>query len=182
MNASRAGRWAFLLMAVLLFGCAGADNSSGPLGSDPSKGYVWSSPYRPEVKSVYVEMFGSRSFRRDLEFRLTKALMDRIQAQTPYRLAGKQDAQTVLYGQLRRVSETVLSDDYHSDLPQEKQVLLVVDVTWKDLRTGKILLQRKGLRSSGDYFPPLGESFFHGSGVAIERMAESIVELMMRDF
>ena len=75
-----------------------------------------------------------------------------------------------------------LSKDFYTNEPREQQVVITVDLTWKDLRTGKILLQRHGLQQEGVYHPPLGEGEFAGTQQAIERFALVIVQEMQADW
>jgi len=62
------------------------------------------------------------------------------------------------------------------------ELVITVDLTWKDLRTGKILLQRRGLQQDATFHPPLGEGEFVGAQQAIERVALVIVQEMQADW
>ena len=46
-------------------------------------GYSADSLYRKNVRTVYVEMFHSKEFRRDIEFHLTEAVRKQIDRMTP---------------------------------------------------------------------------------------------------
>ncbi|HEV8379195.1 MAG TPA: hypothetical protein VGP99_10125, partial [Tepidisphaeraceae bacterium] len=75
-----------------------------------------------------------------------------------------------------------LSRDFQTNQPREQEMVITVDLIWKDLRTGKILLQRHGLQQEGVFHPPLGEGEFTGSQQAIERFALAIVQEMQADW
>ncbi|MFQ5495340.1 MAG: hypothetical protein ACE5EX_08145, partial [Phycisphaerae bacterium] len=59
-------------------------------------GYSTRRPFRTDIQTVHVDMIHSKEFRRELEFRLTEALVKRIEMDTPYRIAGRRSADAVL--------------------------------------------------------------------------------------
>ena len=65
-------------------------------------------------------------------------------------------------------------------LPRETELTLVVSFVWKDLRTGKTIVERKGMKVSGSYTreDPIAEDFFQGSENVINRLAQRVVETM----
>ena len=81
------------------------------------------------------------------------------------------------------VRQAAFARDFNTALPREKQMVPLVQYTWKDLRTGKILSRKQHelIIQAVDYIPPVGETFFIGSQEAIERLAERIVESMEPD-
>ena len=164
-----------LFTSLVFCGCA----------SDPAKGYsIQADLYRPGIKTVAVPLWrqGTQVYRRDLEMRLTEALVKRIELDTPYKVTDKSKADTMLEGTIVSVSQRVLSFNPRQGTPRDQQVRIVVDLTWTDLRTGEVLVKRKGLRAAGVYYPaePLSEGFFQGSADAINRLAQRIVETMER--
>ena len=82
-------------------------------------GYTTQRPFPQNVSSVFVEMFHTKDFRRDLEFRLTEAVVKRIEMDTDYRIAPRKDADTVLSGELLEVTQNTLGEDFRTDLPRE---------------------------------------------------------------
>ena len=147
-------------------------------GTDPRVGYTSRSLYSQNISSVQVNIFSSKEFRRGLEFELAEALVKRIEAETPYKVAKGDKADSVLEGQLVAIRQGVLSDTFDSDLPAEKQQQMVVDFTWKDRRTGRILAEGRGLRVVAEYTPPTGETFFTGRQELMDKMARKIVGRM----
>jgi hypothetical protein len=145
-------------------------------------GYRMQRPFREDVQTVYVPIFQSREFRRGLEFQLTEALKKRIEQDTPYRLAHRDQADTELIGEILEVRQAVLGNDFRTDLPRELSMLVVVRYHWKDLRSGEVLVERELAPMRVDYIPPVGEDFFEASQESLEDLAERIVESMMSDF
>ena len=157
------------LLAVTLMGCTNVD---------PKVGYTSRSLFDENIKSVEVKIFSTKEFRRGLEFELAEALVKRIEADTPYKVLEGSRADTLLEGQLIRVRQAVLSDQYRSGLPAEKQQQLVVDFTWKDRRSGQILAEGRSVRVVAEYAPPAGEDFFKGQQELMDKMARKIVNRM----
>ena len=161
--------------------CLGALLAGAMLGCgnvDPKVGYTSRSLFDENIKSVEVKIFSTKEFRRALEFELAEALVKRIEADTPYKVLKGSRADTLLEGQLIRVRQAVLSDQYRSGLPAEKQQQLVVDFTWKDRRSGQILAEGRSVRVVAEYTPPTGEDFFRGQQELMDKMARKIVNRM----
>lgn len=148
------------------------------LAALPGCGYRAGGPFRTEVNTIYVDMFESREFRRDLEFMLTEAVKKRIGMNTPYRLADKSKADTILTGTVLEERQSAFAPDFRSRLPREKQLTLAVNVQWKDLRNGKILMDQPLQLQTVDYLYAAGESEKFAQQKAIDRLAERIVGKM----
>lgn len=150
------------LAALLLAGC----------------GYSSQRPFREGVKTVHVEMLESREFRRELEFNLTEAICKRIEMDTPYKIAPLRTADTLFTGEVLEVQERVFGDDFRTGRPREKGATVVIRYHWKDLRTGRTLVERERFAFMTNYYPSLGESFTKGMVRGLDGMAEAIVETM----
>ena len=124
----------------------------------------------------------SREFRRDLEFLLTEAVKKRINAQTPYRLAPRENADTILRGEVLEVRQAAFAPDFRTRLPRDKQMTLAVRLQWQDQRTGRLLLDRPIQLAAGDYLPPAGESEPFAQQRVVARMAERIVARLYDDW
>ena len=106
--------------------------------------YSNSWPYREDVRSVYVEMFDTKSFRRGHEYVFTDALCKRIEAQTPYKIvADRNIADTILSGTLSSIGQGVLAMERESGKPLENEAIVSVTVNWKDLTNGDIIIEPK---------------------------------------
>ena len=78
------------------------------------------------------------------------------------------------------VDQHVLSFDPRTGQAREMEVRLTVDFTWKDLRTGKILAQKRNFRAVSTFIPPepFNETLFLAEEDALNRLALRIVEQM----
>jgi len=135
--------------------------------------------FRSNIKTVHVPIFQNKDFRRGLEFQLTEALIKAIELHTPYKTtSNKQRADTVLTGEIREVRQGTLGLDFKTHLPRETQATVIASFRWKDLRTGKILVEMDVITQSVDYIRPVGERFYQASEEAMNDLAERIVEKM----
>ncbi len=141
-------------------------------------GYTTERPFPTHVRSVFVEMFHTRDFRKDLEFKLTEAVAKRVEMDTDYRLASRKHADTVLSGEIIEIRQTRLGDDFRTALPREMGVTFVLSFRWKDQRSGKILAERQRSTYTTTYIPPVGESFFDGAVRGLDGVAEQVVEAL----
>jgi len=141
-------------------------------------GYSTRRPFRTDIQTVHVEMFESREFRRELEFRLTEAVIKRIEMDTPYRIGSKQAADASLSGEGLSVKNQVFGDDLNTGRPREIGSTVVVRFRFQDMRSGDILVDRPRFVYQTAYIPPVGETFTVGMTRALDGLAEQIVETM----
>lgn len=144
-----------------------------------SWGYQSAALYPDHIDSVRLEMFDNRSFRRNIEYSLTDALAKHIEAQTPYKLISSADiADTVMSGQIVHVYETVLSTERETGKALEKEMNVQAHVTWKDLKTGDLLLDAVLVEASASYSEFLGQGTRYVSHLIANTLAQRIVETM----
>ncbi len=160
---------AFLLAAAACGGCVQSP-------------YTTTDQYRPAVRTVAVPVW-TRSkdvYRRDLELRVTEALVKRIELDTLYKVTDKSRADTLSTGRIETISKIVLGWDSDSGLPREKEIVVTVSFRWVNLGSGDGIVHEKGMRIGGTYLPPgpLHEDFFQGSETIVNRIARRVVEQM----
>ncbi len=161
-------------LRLVVFGCAWLAVFTGC-------GYRTDDLFRSEADTVYIEMFANKDFRRDIEFKLTEALKKRIATDTPYQIASKEKADTILSGEVLEVRQAAFAPDFLSRLPREKQLSLAVRVKWQDLRSGRVLVDQPVLLQAADYLPPTGETEAFAQERAIDGLARRIVAKMYKD-
>ena len=145
-------------------------------------GYSSDTLFRTDVKTVYVQMFDTREFRRDLEFMLTEAVKKRIATDTPYRVAPKEKADTILKGEVLEERQAAFAPGFRSRQPRDEQMTLVVRMEWKDVRSGRMLVDRPLLLQAVDYLPPVGETEKFAQQKGIDRLAARIVAQMYNEW
>lgn len=130
------------------------------------------------IRTVALDVFQTKEFRRGLELQLTEALAKRIEAETPFKLAKKDRADTILTGEIIEVRQATIGRDFRTVTPRETTASVIVSFQWKDLRSGEVLMDRPRFVQAVDYIRPVGEDFHHASQRAMDRLAERIVEQM----
>jgi hypothetical protein len=156
----------------LLGGCAGYH-----VGSD--------SLYPTGIRTVYVPMFESTSFRRNLGEWLTEAVVKEIELKTPYKVVSTPDADTILTGRIVGDTKHVVVENRFDD-PRGIEVNLQVEVSWID-RAGNVIRQSGAIplpppparvSTTANVVPEVGQSVATAQQQAIQRAAEQIVAMM----
>jgi hypothetical protein len=145
-------------------------------------GYSAGRPFPDDVQTVHVKMFHSKEFRRDLEFALTEAVVKRINMDTPYKIAPLRTADTVLSGEVLEVRNRTIGDDFETQLPRETAATIIIAFRWKDLRSGRTIVERERFMYTAEFYPPVGETFATGMVRGLDGMAEQIIETMESDW
>ena len=162
-------RYGLIFTLLALLAVAGCSSDSG---------FHWGSTYRTDIHSVCVPIFTTRDYHRNVEFQLTDALDKTIEEFTPYKIEPRERADTILEGEIVSIRPLTLSLNPNTATPQEQSYTVTVNFTWKDLRTGKILVSRSNFEQTSTYFATLGESQFVASQDAAQRLAMGIVHEM----
>jgi len=144
-------------------------------------GYSNESLFPQELSSVNLEMFDNQSFRRGVEYELSDALSKRIEAETPYKIISSRDrADSVISGQIVSINESVLSMEREVGQALEKEVQLKAVVSWKNLKTGELLIDNQTIRAQATYSEFQNQDFSYASALAANKLAQKIVELMQK--
>lgn len=142
--------------------------------------------YAPDVRTVYVPMVESDSYRRDLGERLTEAIVNEIELKTPYKVVGSPTADAVLSVHLRNdIRRTLVEDAFDATRAAENQ--LRAEVTFINRRRAGFVpvphvidlpgpLNEVGQTSL--LVPAVGQTVASSQQVAIERLAQQIVGSM----
>jgi hypothetical protein len=161
-----------LLALAALSGCAGYQVGNETL-------------YPTHIQTVYVPIFDSGSFRRNLGERLTEAVIKEIELKTPYKVVATPNADSVLTGTLIADGKKVVAENRYDDARQV-EVRMQVRVNWIDRRgaairpSGAIELPAPALDVAGtaDVLPEVGQSIATTQQEAIQKVAEQIVAMM----
>jgi hypothetical protein len=153
--------------------------AGGCQDADPNTGYTSRNLYRTDIKTVCVRMLENKTFRRSIEFDLTSAICRQIELHCPYKIeSDNSKADTVIYGQITSVDEDVLANQRKLDRPIENLVVLTVEITWKDLRSGEMLMDNQRFRLDSSYAPLLGSTRDIAAKEAADKVAVLIVGAM----
>ena len=148
-------------------------------------GYTVGPNFSRDIKTVAVPIFENESNRRGIEFQLTEAVIDEITKRTNYRLVKGLEADTRLTGKIVSVRKNALGESRYDD-PRQLQLNWVVQVTWKDQRTNKILADSEiplapeaiPVKGQAEFSPEMGQSLATATNDSVLQMARTIVNLM----
>jgi hypothetical protein len=166
---------------LLATGCGYHQNNDVEAGQQAGN-YKWSSLFREDISTVSVPVFENKDFRRGIEFQLTNALVKQMEAKTPYRVAPREKADTILEGEIISTDLNTLSRDVRTAVPQEQLYTVTINFRWTDLRSGKIILERRNFQQTANFYGTVGEGEFVGSQNAMEKLALEIVNQMEADW
>ena len=161
-----------LALLVSLTGCAGYQIGTQSL-------------YPCNIRTVYVPVFESTSFRRNLGERLTEAVAKEIELKTPYKVVGDPGADSILTGRIVGETKRVVAQAPSGEA-REVEVKIRVEVSWLD-RQGSAIRRSEAIclptelvdvGGSATFVPEVGQSVATAHQQAIHRVAEQIVGLM----
>ncbi|OHB91631.1 MAG: hypothetical protein A3E75_01190 [Planctomycetes bacterium RIFCSPHIGHO2_12_FULL_51_37] len=144
-----------------------------------SCGYTSRSLIDQNVQSVYVPIFDNDTFRRDLEYDLTKAIKEEILFRTQLKIVDEKHADTILTGILKDVQENVLIENPDA-VTVESRVNVFVQFSWLDQRTGRILIDKQNVAASAEFIATRNEDIRTGEIEAFVNTARKIINLMER--
>jgi hypothetical protein len=131
--------------------------------------------------------------------RLTEAVQKQVELNTRYKVTSQSKADTLLEMTIDQIEQTPMSFNPDTGLAREKEIRMLITFTWKDLRSGEILVHRDKFEVEGSYIPNststgtnvpavsgktkyYSEDFFQGSEDVIDRAGARIVEQMEADW
>jgi hypothetical protein len=162
----------FLIFLSSLSGCAGYQIGQRSL-------------YRPDIRTVYVPMVHSTTYRRYLGERLTEAIVKEIELKTPYKVVDSDAADSVLTVKLVSESKKILTENFY-DEPRDIETDFFVQLSWVD-RRGDLIMNHNDLPAeplllnigqTASFVPEAGQSITTAQQEAIQRLAEQVVGQM----
>ncbi len=148
-----------------------------PLGC----GYTIRPPFDRRIKTVYVPMFKSTRFRRDLNIQFTQMLQDEIRLRTPYSVVGDPDAADARLDGIIQYDDKNLMVESPNNLPRQESASLMCTVTFLDNKTGASTTKTTPpalVAEVAQFFPEIGETTQLGYQKAMQKMAKDIVSMM----
>ena len=131
-----------------------------------------------DIQTVYVEMFDTKSFRRGYEYKLTDAICKRIELTTPYKIVSdRNEADSVLSGTMSTWT-AVLAGERYTGQALERESTVTVNVTWKNLKTGQLLIHNQTVEASASHSEFMGQDSDYSLSRAASKAAVRVVELM----
>lgn len=127
----------------LLAGGFGALAGCGWDGHFTFLGYTTRPNYDDNIKTVHIPIFRNKAFQttpyRAIEMELTRAVIREIEAITPFKVISDPNrADTELLGTVLTINKNLLNRNQQNEV-REGELVLAVELVWRDLRTGQVL-------------------------------------------
>lgn len=159
------GTWTMaVLLASMLGGC----------------GYTIRAPFDKNVKTVFVPIFRTQSYRRDLNVNLCEMIQKEIMQRSPYKVVGRPEgADTVLEGTINLADKnTVVENPFN--LPRELTGTVTVMVKWMHNPPTEADKSKPPTMVSEtvNFVPEVGETTLTAFYRVNQRLAAQIVDMM----
>lgn len=142
--------------------------------------YSFRAPFDKSVRTVYVPIFRSQTYRRELNFQLTDLVIKEIEKRSLYKVVGSPNgADTILDGTIVNADKNIVVEN-PNNLPRELTAMLTVRVSWTHNPPNKQEQVRPPVlvSESVNFVPEVGESSSTGFYQACQRLATQIVDMM----
>lgn len=143
-------------------------------------GYSIRPPSYPDVKTVYVPVFRSLSFRRDVQFMLTELVQKDIEMRTKYKVVGTPEAgDTILEGTVNFAEKNLVVENPFN-LPRQLTAWVQATVRWihnpplEQEKTALPVIVGETL----NFIPEIGETSQSAFYRTCQSLATQIVDMM----
>ena len=143
-------------------------------------GYTIRPPFDKSIRTVYVPILKSYSFRKDMNMMLTENLQKEIERRTPFKVVGSPEgADAILEGSINYVDKNIAVESPYN-LPRHTIALVSAEVKFYDNRPGapEKPLQGVLVQEAASFYPELGETANLGFQNVIEKIVKQIVGMM----
>lgn len=144
-------------------------------------GYHLRPPYNPKIRTIYVPIFKSSQFRRDINFQVTQMVINEIQNRTPFKVVSDPDgADARLEGTITFQDKSLIVEN-PNNLPRHLLAQMQVNVTFVDNHTKASKTKEipaVGFSETAPFYPEIGETTQLGFEKTMERLVRDIVNTM----
>lgn len=143
-------------------------------------GYSFRAPFDKSVQTVFVPMFKSQAFARDVEKDLTRQVQQEIIRRSPYKLVSRlEDADTVLSGTINYVDKNIIVEA-PTNLPRQLTRIVNVSVNWVHNPPTEAEKNRPPtmVSETTNFVPEVGETALTATTKVNSRLAAQIVDMM----
>ena len=143
-------------------------------------GYTIRAPFDKSVKTVFVPVFRTQSYRRDLNLNLCEMVQKEIMQRSPYKVVGRPEgADTILEGTINFADKnTVVENPFN--LPRELNATVSVVVKWTHNPPTEAEKSKPPTTVSEtvNFVPEVGETALTAFYRVNQRLAAQIVDMM----
>ena len=140
-------------------------------------GYSIRPPFDKSFKTIYVPMFRTLTFRRDLNLQMTRAIIAEIERRTPYKVVGTPEGADVTLDGTVELADKNLTVENPNNLPRQLLAILAVNARVSDNRIANDKLDKPwtNFTETVAFYPELGETVQLAYQKAIASIASQIV-------
>ena len=154
-----------LLAAALLSGCAG---------------YTWGASVPREYRMVSVPVFENMTTVSEIGPIVTQYVLREFQREGSFRIVRPEDAVIEVQGVLSSMSREGIAYDRGQGMrASEYRYVIVADVTFVDKKSGKVLLEKKGIKGETTFLT--NNDLLTGQRNASFRIADDIARQVVND-
>lgn len=171
-NRFRGKRWAGRVGLALAAACV--------LVCPGGCGYSVRAPYSKTVKTVYVPVFKSISFRRDVNLQLTELVIKEIERRSGFKVVGaKEGADTILDGTVNFADKNLLVENPFN-YPRQLTATMNASVSWTHNPPTQEEVDRGPtvIGETVNFVPELGETSLTAFYRTNQALAKQVVDMM----
>jgi Lipopolysaccharide-assembly len=143
-------------------------------------GYTMRAPFDKSVKTVFVPVFRTQSYRRDLNLNLCEMVQKEIMQRSPYKVVGRPEgADTILEGTINFADKNIVVENPFN-LPRELNATVSVVVKWTHNPPTEAEKSKPPtiVSETVNFVPEVGESALTAFYRVNQRLAAQIVDMM----
>lgn len=143
-------------------------------------GYTIRAPFDKSVKTVFVPVFRTQSYRRDLNLNLCEMVQKEIMQRSPYKVVGRPEgADTILEGTINFADKNIVVENPFN-LPRELTATVSVVVKWTHNPPTEAEKSKPPTMVSEtvNFVPEIGETALTAFYRVNQRLAAQIVDMM----
>ena len=143
-------------------------------------GYSVRPPGYSDIHTVYVPVFRTVTFRRDVQLMLTEAVIKEIEERTKYKVVGSpEEADTILEGTISFAEKNLIVEN-PQNLPRELNAWVQAAVRW--IHNPPLETERNApavvVGETVNFIPEIGETALTGFNKTCQNLATQIVDMM----
>ena len=143
-------------------------------------GYTIRAPFDKSVKTVFVPVFRTQSYRRDLNLNLCEMVQKEIMQRSPYKVVGRPEgADTILEGTINFADKNIVVENPFN-LPRELNATVSVAVKWTHNPPTEAEKSKPPtiVSETVNFVPEVGETALTAFYRVNQRLAAQIVDMM----
>jgi Lipopolysaccharide-assembly len=150
------------------------------LAAEGGCGYSVHAPFDAKIRTVYIPIFRSITYRRDLNLQLNELIIKEMERRTPFRHVGKiEDADTILDGTVILADKNIVVENPFN-LPRQLTSTVNATVRWTHNPPLKEELDQQPtvVAETVNFVPEVGETSMTAFYRTNQALAKQIVDMM----